>query len=122
MTGMDTVVAIRQRGAKPSCVMVDMVDRIDIGQPVVSPSGVVTVQIPLSDAVGDLDMRPLIGLHVQVFDYTENPARHGRLCALIADVKPRILVMQQHDDDGEYTAHVLRDGVTQTITTRKDAA
>jgi hypothetical protein len=122
MRGMDAVIAIRHRGVQPACVMVELVDTVDAGQPSISHSGIVTVQITLADSIGDLDLRPLVGLHVQVFDYTETPARHVRLCALIADIKPRILVMHQTDDDGEYTAHVLSDGKTQTITTRRSAA
>lgn len=110
MIGMDTVIALREQRAKPACVMVELVKSIDPGQPPLAPSGIVTVQIPSSDSLADIDLRPLVGLYVQTFDYTGDRERHRRLSKLIADVNPSLLVMH----DGE-TFHIREaDGSTRS--------
>jgi len=116
MTGMETVIGLRERRVKPSCVMVDLVAEVDGGQPTMSHTGIVTVQIPETDSIGDMDFRPLIGLYVQVFDNTDDPERHRRVTALIAEQNPKLLVMHCSSADA-YTAHVRRAGDPPTTET-----
>lgn len=108
MRGMDTVVAIRKARRKPAGVFVELVGKVDPGHEDISPSGIVTVQVPRSDRIASLDLRPLVGLNVQVFDY-DSPARQRELAKLIAGVNPRRLAVHVLAGDA-YTMHVREAG------------
>ncbi len=104
MTGMDVVIALRKERVVPGCVFVDLVPRGWRNPYPLSHLGNVTVHVEPHESLTDLDLRPLVGLHVHVNDYAENPARHKRLAKLIAAVNPRLLVMPVDDADG-FTLH-----------------
>lgn len=117
MKGMQHVIAIRQRGAKPVGVIVQLVtaaaahpfgiDWLDF-----DPQRVVVEVLP-GERIGDLDLRPLTGLFVTVEDLCDNPRRHRKLAAAVAAVNPETLVMPCHGSDA-ITLHIRRRGITET--------
>jgi hypothetical protein len=108
MTGMDAVIELRREGVQPACVMVDIVRDLDRGQTLMRRYGIVTVQIPATDSLADLDFRPLVGLYVQAFDLMNDPERHTAVAKAIVDVNPRLFVM--HTQSDTYVAHVREAG------------
>ena len=94
MTGIEVILELRRSGVKPSAVMVDLVPRNAVRDAhAMSSSGIVTVDIGTTDSLSDIDFRPLVGLRVFVADFASDPARHSRVCRLIAKVKAAHMVM-----------------------------
>ena len=119
MNGMEQVIAVRQRRAKPEAVTVRLVREpqrhpfglswLDFG----ADSGHFTVEVLPGDGITGLDFRPLTGLFVTVEDEADSPSRHRKVAALVAAVEPETLVMPCRDADGT-TLHIRRRGVTET--------
>ncbi len=102
MTGLQTVVALRREGLKPSAVIVDLVEqlgKLDTETFALSPAGFVSVTIPRADSLAGLDFRPLVGLTVHLHDSTGDSKRHRQAARLIAAVNPAHLVMPAWDSD-----------------------
>lgn len=118
MTGMQELIALRRSGHKPGAVFISLVRSIARGLPA-RIGGNVDIDIEPKDSLSDLDLRPLVGLHVQVHDHTADPARHRRLCSLVAEANPALLVMPVETTDG-FTVHTrsVVDGKTETRTQR----
>lgn len=111
MTGLQTVVDLRRRRQKPGAVFVSLVEHLgplDAERYALSDRfGNVEVNIAAADALSDIDLRPLHGLHVQLFDCAGDRTRFRRLAALIAEVEPALLVMAIADGDG-HIVHIRR--------------
>lgn len=118
MTGMQTIIDLRRGRQQPGAVFVYLVPAngaTDIERYALSPQGNVAVNIAASESLGDIDFRPLVGLHVEIRDTTNDPIRHRKAAELIAAVNPRFLVMPIATERG-FTVHV-RDSSTQPPTT-----
>lgn len=91
MTGMKTLLALRQRKVKPTAVFVDLVHTIAKYDAehysFAEYSGIVSINIADSDSLNDIDFRPLVGLDVFVTDHTSNRARYMRLLDMAADAQ-----------------------------------
>lgn len=93
MIGMDTVIALRRQGMKPSFVMVDLVTERSRFATLADHGGTLTIEILPNDRIGDIDFRPLFGLYVHLQDMTDDAARLKAAGKAIAEVKPGRLVM-----------------------------
>lgn len=87
MTGMQTLVALRQQGMKPSAVFVDLVKTIGKYEAerfsFAEGSGVLSIHIAEADSLADIDFRPLVGLQVFVSEFADDKARHVAACKAI---------------------------------------
>ena len=102
MIGMQTVIELRRGRVKPSAVFVSLVERLgplDTERYAMSPSGIVEVSIERADSLAGIDFRPLTGLMVVLHDHTSDTARHRRVAAEIARIKPSHLVMPVWEGD-----------------------
>lgn len=100
MTGMEAVIGLRRARLRPSAVFVNLVHRARRDDAPLSPQGIVTVDIGADESLTSLDLRPLVGLHVHVTDFTADRLRHRKVAAMVAAVDPYLLVMpvRQGDD------------------------
>lgn len=95
MRGMDVITAIRKARRKPACVFVYLVDRVDSGQPEVSFTGNVALEIAAGDSLTDIDFRPLHGLYVILCNVVGDERRYRRLREFVEAVKPSRLVVPE---------------------------
>jgi len=119
MTGLQTIRAMRSDGLKPGAVFVYLVPQLgplDAEQYALSQQGNVDVSIAADESLAGIDFRPLVGLYVHVVDVANDPVRHRKAAALVAEVNPRVLVMPVADGDG-FTVHVRRAGEPATTET-----
>jgi hypothetical protein len=97
MTGMQTVIALRQSGFKPTAVFVDLVELIGKYDAEIYAfdelRGNVRINIARAESLNDIDFRPLVGLRVHVSDCTNDVARHRKLASLIARANASHMVM-----------------------------
>lgn len=121
MIGLANVIETRRGGRKPAAVFVQLVASPRAVNCFLDPWGVCHVEVGSGDILTDLDLRPLIGLWVIVYDLAEDPKRHAALCKLIAAAKPARLQMAVRLDNA-WLVHSLADGETTTHTlTGEDA-
>ena len=100
MTGMETVAKLRQQGAKPEAVVIDLVETIhaiDSEAYSLSPTGIVSVHIARSDSLADIDFRPLHGLIVHIHGERK---RQARVSKMVAAVEPARLVVPVEYSEG----------------------
>lgn len=102
MNALQAIAALRRRGKKPRCVMVDLVsDGCTPLQPAIGDRGIAWVDVPRSVGIADIDWRPLTGLSVHLSDSVGNRARLQAVAKAIAEVEPALLAV-----------FIERDGVT----------
>lgn len=99
MTGMDVVIELRLAKLKPAAVFVYLVHHVAPNPCPMGPSGIVSVDIPMSDSLASLDFRPLVGLTVHIVDTTGSRDRHRKAAAMVAAVDPELLVMPVSNGD-----------------------
>lgn len=102
---MDALIAIRKAGRKPKFVSLELC-RAD-GCHGLHHTGGVAVQIDGDEAIGMLDLRPLVGCRVGVFDHLGDPDRHLDLFDAAAEAKPSWL-WTTFDAEGEFVLHFRR--------------
>lgn len=119
MTGMQTLIAVRQQGVKPQAVFVDIVHKISKYEAekysYAENSGIVSVHIEDADKIGDIDFRPFIGLKsVFVSEFIGNPKRHKQVCRAIADAGAKHMVTPfwNGEDLNVYQFHAKEAGVS----------
>lgn len=93
MSRLDAVLSLRRQGLKPRSVHIGLVQGRSAVMPDLDDFGTVHVDIAAHESLADIDFRPLTGLHVQIADFADDPARHRRAAKLIAEVEPALLVM-----------------------------
>lgn len=93
MTGLDTVIDLRNRGLKPKAVFVDLVLAPAAIEDPLSLSGIVNVEILASDSLASIDFRALVGLTVHVYDNAGDPNRQRKVASMVAAVEPALLVV-----------------------------
>lgn len=92
MSAFDIIARLRQRGAKPKHVMLDLVS----GHPLpawCTESGAVHAEIGAAESLSDIDFRPLVGLSVQLGDRSGDEARLRRVAKLASEVNPALLAV-----------------------------
>jgi hypothetical protein len=100
MKGMAEVIAFRRAGFKPSCVMLDLVDRAMPGEAMVGTRGGVTVEVERTDSLADIDFRPLHGLLVIASNQAADLERFRRMVAMVDAVKPRRMAAATEEPRG----------------------
>ena len=103
MRGMDSLVALRSARKKPRTVFVALVPRH------LETAGLdcwanLSIEVVPEDAIDRLDLRPLVGCKVAVFDHADDPERHLDLFDAVARVRPAS-VWTVFADGEEYTMH-----------------
>lgn len=114
MRGMSTLVQLRSAGQIPDAVFVYLVDKHDDQQPIMSDKGNLAIEIRNTDALVDIDFRPLVGLKVFLCDVVGDAKRYRQLGVLIAAAEPWRLVMPMQGPDG-LVVHYRENGTTETF-------
>ena len=92
MSAFDIIARLRQRGAKPKHVMLDLVS--GHATPAwCTETGAVHAEIGADESLSDIDFRPLVGLSVQLGDRSGNEPRLRRVAKLAADANPAMLAV-----------------------------
>lgn len=98
------IAALRRGGKKPRLAMVFLVAEASTDAPAIGPRGGISVDIPRSASVADLDFRPLAGLSVQLHDMVGDADRMRAVSKAIVAVNPALFVAFT-ERDGKWTMH-----------------